>query len=67
MDRTQKLSQENKLLPVSTAECRRGFSLMNLIYSNFRSRLTIQNISKLMFINVNGPPLSQWNPTDYVK
>jgi len=20
-----------------------------------------------MFINVNGPPLSQWNPTDYVK
>lgn len=20
-----------------------------------------------MFININGPPISQWNPTDYVK
>jgi len=56
-----------KTLPVSTAECERGFSLMNLICSDLRSRLTIQNISNLMFINVNGPPLSQWNPTDYVK
>jgi len=56
-----------KTLPVSTAECERGFRLMNLICSDLRSKLTIQNISKLMFINVNGPPLSQWNPTDYVK
>jgi len=27
----------------------------------------INNISDLMFININGPPLSDWNPEDYVK
>ncbi|CAI6373966.1 unnamed protein product [Macrosiphum euphorbiae] len=46
----KKLDVLVKTLPVSTAECERGFSLMNLICSDLRSRLTIQNISNLMFI-----------------
>lgn len=54
-------------LPVSTAECERGFSLMNIICSDLRSKLTIKNISNLMFININGPPLNTWNPTKYVQ
>lgn len=40
---------------------------MNNICTDFRSRLTINNISNLMFININGPSLSDWNPEDYVK
>lgn len=55
-----------KTLPVSTAECERGFSLMNIICSDLRSKLTIKNISNLMFININRPPLNIWNPTKYV-
>ena len=53
--------------PCSTAECERGFSLMNLISTDLRARLLISNISNIMFINVNGPPLNQWNPESYVK
>ncbi|KAF0747864.1 E3 SUMO-protein ligase KIAA1586-like [Aphis craccivora] len=40
---------------------------MNLICSDLRSRLTVTNISSLMFININGPPVAIWNPTNYVK
>ncbi|KAL4082353.1 hypothetical protein QTP88_030035 [Uroleucon formosanum] len=56
-----------KTIPCSTAECERGFSLMNIICTDIRSRLTIHNISNLMMININGPPLSIWDPEDYVK
>lgn len=56
-----------KTFPVSTAECERGFSLMNNICTKLRARLTMKNISNLMFININGPPLEKWDPKDYVK
>jgi len=56
-----------KTLPVSTAKCERGFSQLNLICSKLRSRLTVSNISSLMFININGPPVEIWNPTNYVR
>ncbi|XP_022173984.1 E3 SUMO-protein ligase KIAA1586-like [Myzus persicae] len=48
------------------AECERGFSLMNNICTKLRSRLTIQHMVSLMFININGPPLEQWEPETYV-
>lgn len=53
-----------KILPVSTAECKRGFSQMNLICSDIQSRLSVKNIFGLMFININGPPIAIWKPTD---
>lgn len=56
-----------KTFPCSTAECERGFSLMNNICTDLRSRLLIKNISNSMFININGPPLNKWNPKDYVE
>jgi len=56
-----------KTFPVSTAECERGFSLMNNICTKLRARLTMKNISNLMFLNSNGPPLEKWDPKDYVK
>lgn len=53
--------------PVSTAECERGFSLMNTILTNKRSVLLVSNVSNLMMINLNGPPISLFNPEKYVQ
>ena len=46
------------LIPVSTAECERGFSLMNIIVCPLRCSLHLVTVSSLMFIQLNGPPLS---------
>jgi len=54
-------------LPVSTAECERGFSRMNLICSPLRSCLSVVHMSSLLFISTVGPPLEEWKPLDYVK
>jgi hypothetical protein len=56
-----------KTLPCSTAECERDFSLMNLICTDLRTSLTTKNIANLMFLNINGPPLENWQPEEYVK
>ena len=53
-------------LPISTAECERGLSRMNLICTPLRSALTIRHMSSLLFVSIVGPPLMQWNPTTYV-
>ena len=52
-------------LPCSTAECERGFSLMNIVSTDLRSTLLVSNMSSLMFINLNGPPLHLWRPYVY--
>lgn len=54
-------------IPVSTAECERGFSKMNIVCSNLRSRLTVKHMSALMFVSLSGPPLTLWQPLPYVK
>ena len=54
-------------LPVSTAECERGFSTMNIICMPLTTRLTVKHISVLLFISINGPLLSQWQSLPYVK
>jgi hypothetical protein len=56
-----------KTIPCSTAECERGFSVMNLIATDTRSSLTTKHISNLMFLNINGPPIETFNPTSYTK
>jgi len=66
---TQKLKplvQAISTIPCSTAECERGFSCMNLIMTDLRSTLLIDHVASLMFINIHGPPVSQWNPQTYV-
>jgi hypothetical protein len=57
----------HQYIPVSTAACERGFSRMNLICTNLRTRLTVKHISSLMFISLSGPPISIWQPLPYVK
>jgi len=51
-------------LPVSTAECERGFSQMNLICTPTRSLLSVEHMSAL---NMSGPPLAEWFPIAYVR
>ncbi|XP_050443891.1 uncharacterized protein LOC126847627 [Adelges cooleyi] len=55
------------ILPTTTADCERGFSDMNLTITDLRTRLTIENVSDLMFIFINGPPIADFNPRPYVK
>ena len=54
-------------IPVSTAECERGFSAMNVILSDTRSSLLITHVSGLMFIRMHGPPLEVWKPHQYIR
>jgi hAT family C-terminal dimerisation region len=42
-------------IPVSTAECERGFSVMNVIFGERRAKLLVQHVSDLMFIKHHGP------------
>ncbi|XP_028592483.2 peroxisome biogenesis factor 2 isoform X1 [Podarcis muralis] len=66
----------DKLLPlmhalntiaISSTECERGLSQMNLTVTSSRSSLVIRTVSSLMFIRMVGPPLTQFNPTKYVE
>lgn len=53
-------------IPCSTAECERGFSLMNIVYTDQRSRMLLSSVSNLMMISINGPPVSLFEPSKYV-
>ena len=54
-------------IAVSSAEAERGFSKMNIIYSDKRSRLLVENVNNLMTIDLLGLPLEDWDPTSSVK
>jgi len=54
-------------LPVSTAEVERGFSILKHIRYDRRSRLTPDTLKDIMFLRINGPSVSNFNPQDYVK
>lgn len=54
-------------IPVSTAECERGFSAMNLIITPARNSLSTSNVSALLFVKLVGLPLSKFEPLKYVK
>lgn len=56
-----------KLIPCSSAEAERGFSLMNQIITDQRSRLLTTHVSNLMFIKHHGPPITEWNVNPYAK
>ena len=54
-------------LPVSTAECERTFSKMNIICISLRSTITISHLSSLMLISIVGPPLPNFECLPYVR
>jgi len=40
---------------------------MSLTIAELRIRLTIENVSDLMFISINGPSVEDFSPQPYVK
>uniref|UniRef100_A0A8C5MRD2 Uncharacterized protein n=1 Tax=Leptobrachium leishanense TaxID=445787 RepID=A0A8C5MRD2_9ANUR len=54
-------------LPVTSGDCERGFSTMNLVMSPIRSGLGIERLSSLLFISLIGPPADLWDPLPYVR
>jgi len=55
-------------IPVSTSECERGFSKMNVVCSSLRTRLTVPHImSSLIFVSLCCPPVHLWEPLKFVK
>ena len=67
----EKLSDLNELvqrldiLPISSAECERGFSPMNFVHTSVRNRLAIETIQRLLFVKVNGPPFQFFDAEIY--
>jgi len=56
------------VIQVSTAECERGFSAMNLLLTSRRSSMHVTTLSSLLFLKMVGPaPLEQFQPLQYVK
>ena len=55
------------VLPMSTAVVERGFSAMKRIKSDWRSRLSPEQLSKLMFISIQGPLSEEYDPTIAIK
>jgi hypothetical protein len=56
-----------KTFPVSTAECERSFSGINLCMLPHHASLQIDHVSTLLFIRLVGLSLSKFNPDKYVK
>jgi hypothetical protein len=54
-------------IAISTAECERGFSCMNLTLTSTRNSLNVTTLSCLMFLKLVGPPLNEFNPLSYVR
>ena len=67
LDDLQPLLRCCSCIPVSSAECERVFSQMNLVCTSVRNRLLIERISNLMFVKLHGPPMDAWNPDKYGK
>jgi len=53
-------------LPVSTAASERGFSRMNVVCSPLRTRLSIVHLSLLMFVGMEGPPMSSFETSNNI-
>ena len=56
-----------KLITISSAECERRFSQMNLICTTIRSSVSVVNLSRLMFVKLNGSDFIRFNSLEYVR
>jgi hypothetical protein len=53
--------------PISSSECKRGFSQMNLIVTPLRASLLTKTTLAVMFIRVVGHTLSQFDQRKFVE
>ncbi|XP_056657885.1 PR domain-containing protein 11 isoform X6 [Monodelphis domestica] len=56
-----KIIQILKVLPTSTACCEKGRVALQRVRKNNRSRLTLEQLSDLLTIAVNGPPIANFD------
>ena len=56
-----KLASIALIVPVSTADCERGFSTMNRIKTDPRNRLKMTTLDKLIRLSSEGPELDEFN------
>ncbi|XP_018427276.1 PREDICTED: PR domain-containing protein 11 [Nanorana parkeri] len=56
-----KLVQILKVLPTSTACCEKGRNALQRLRKNNRSRLTLDQLSDLLTVAVNGPPITNFD------
>ncbi|XP_051476445.1 PR domain-containing protein 11 isoform X2 [Apus apus] len=56
-----KVVQILKVLPTSSACCEKGRSALQRVRKNNRSRLTLEQLSDLLTIAVNGPPIASFD------
>ncbi|XP_063083883.1 PR domain-containing protein 11 isoform X2 [Cavia porcellus] len=56
-----KVIQVLKVLPTSTACCEKGRMALQRVRKNHRSRLTLEQLSDLLTIAVNGPPIANFD------
>ncbi|XP_050811214.1 PR domain-containing protein 11 isoform X3 [Gopherus flavomarginatus] len=56
-----KIVQILKVLPTSTACCEKGRNSLQRVRKNNRSRLTLEQLSDLLTIAVNGPPIANFD------
>ncbi|XP_053544659.1 zinc finger protein 862 isoform X2 [Bombina bombina] len=54
------------VLPVSTVCCEKGISLINLVKSKLRASMQDESLSDLLTINMNGPPIKDFDPSKSV-
>ncbi|XP_053383125.1 E3 SUMO-protein ligase KIAA1586-like [Mercenaria mercenaria] len=57
---TAEAAERFLILPVSTADCERGFSKQNLIKTALRNSLSISSLENLMHLSIDGPPLADF-------
>ena len=55
-----------QVLPISSADCERGFSQMNLHHTDLRNSLAVKTVSDLLMVSNNGPPLRDFNVRKHV-
>ncbi|XP_030288729.1 zinc finger protein 862-like [Sparus aurata] len=55
------------VLPISAAQCERGFSAQNRIKTSTRSSLAVSTTEDLMRISLEGPPLESYDPSQAVE
>ena len=63
----QPLMEAHIVIPISTAECERSFSVMNTLITAKRNKLSTHHASNLMLISIIGPPVQKFNPKPHVE
>ena len=55
------------VIPISSAQCERGFSAQKRIKSDVRSSLHVSTTEDLIRISIEGPELAAFDPTPVVE